>query len=133
MNAFHGGKDVFKEFHQEVSSGFILSNSHEGKKIYFIGDSLYVPCIKEAIDKFCPDYIVVNGCQAMSPIGPILMGIDGIKQVHADAPNAVIIVVHMDAVPHASLTRLDIKKFIQEENLENKVLLPDDNETLNLY
>ena len=101
------GKDFFNEFHQEVSPGFRLSNSHEGKKLYFIGDSLYAPCIKEAIYKVCPDYIVVNGCQAMSPVGPILMGIDGIKQVHTDAPNAVIIVVHMDAVPRASLTRLD--------------------------
>ena len=130
ISTYHGGKEISQEYHSEVSSGFILSSPHESKKIYFVGDSLYAPCIKEAIKKHNPDYIVVNGCQAMSPYGPILMGIDGIAQVHADAPNSKIIVVHMDAVPHASLTRRDIKKFIHDENLENIVFMPNDNETL---
>ena len=44
------------------------------------------------------------------------------------APDAVAIASHMDNVGHEMLWRKDIRKFVEENSLESRVLVPEDGE-----
>ena len=57
------------------------------------------------------------------------MNLEDIKQVLNHSKNSLLIASHMDTVSHLTLTREDIKHFINSENITN-LLVPDDGETL---
>ena len=59
------------------------------------------------------------------------MGLDDILQVCKAAPEAKIIVTHLDAVPHALVGRKEVKDFVQKNDLVNQVIIPNDGEICN--
>ena len=52
-----------------------------------------------------------------------------IKEVLNKAPYSTVIASHMDTVSHLTVTREDLKKF-KDENYIDNLLIPDDGETL---
>ena len=56
------------------------------------------------------------------------MGLDDVREVLRAAPDAVVIASHMDNVGHEMLWRKDIRKFVKENSLESRVLVPEDGE-----
>ena len=61
---------------------------------------------------------------------PILMGVDGVREVALAAPGATLIATHMDAVNHARLNRADLRAFAEAEGLGQRLLIPVDGEIL---
>ena len=59
------------------------------------------------------------------------MNIDDIKELLNQAPKSTIIASHMDTVSHLTITRNDLRNFINKEKIKN-ILIPDDGETINL-
>jgi hypothetical protein len=57
------------------------------------------------------------------------MGKDDIYEVYKAAPNAKIIVSHMEAVNHWTLSRNELKSFINEKGISSNVLVLDDGES----
>ena len=57
------------------------------------------------------------------------MGKDDIYEVYKSAPTAKIIVTHMEAVNHYTLSRHDLKVFLNEKEISSNVLVPDDGES----
>ena len=57
------------------------------------------------------------------------MGKDDIYEVYKAAPEAKIISVHMEAVNHWTLSREQLKHYIEEKGLSSNVLVPDDGES----
>jgi hypothetical protein len=56
------------------------------------------------------------------------MDIEDIKKTCKQAPNARVIIAHLEAWNHCSLSRQDLKNFIQDESLTEQVLIPVDGE-----
>ena len=72
---------------------------------------------------------MVNAAEAtIEACGRIIMGLDDVREVLRAAPDAVVIASHMDNVGHEMLWREDIHKFVKENSLESRVLVPEDGE-----
>ena len=97
---------------------------------YLAGDTIWTQCVSDAITKYSPDLIALNAAGAQfRESGLIIMGTDDVAKVREAAPSAKIIITHMDAVPHASVSRTEMKKFIADNNIEN-IFVPNDGETI---
>ncbi|RBN36569.1 hypothetical protein DMN50_34865, partial [Priestia megaterium] len=75
------------------------------------------------------EIIVVNGGDnQFLEGGSLVMGKEDIYQVFKAAPHATIISVHMEAVNHWTLSREELKGFINEKDMASRVFIPDDGE-----
>lgn len=103
------------------------------KTFYAAGDTLWYDGIRRAIEKYKPEVIALNAANAQMYDGtPILMGVDGVREVAQAAPAAVLIATHMDAVNHARVTREDLRKFGRANGLEQRLHIPEDGEIVSL-
>ena len=103
------------------------------KTFYAAGDTLWYDGIRRAIEKHQPDVIALNAANAQMYDGtPILMGVDGVREVALAAPDAILIATHMDAVNHARVTREDLRKFSMANGLEHRLQIPEDGEIVSL-
>lgn len=110
--------------------GFVLRAPGE-KVFYAAGDTLWFDGVQRAITTHRPQVIALNAANAQMYDGtPILMGVDGVREVAQAAPEAVLIATHMDAVNHARLNRADLRAFAAAEGLEQRLLIPVDGEIL---
>ncbi|MNN85128.1 hypothetical protein D3C81_2023810 [compost metagenome] len=86
--------------------------------------------MQEVIETHHPEIIVVNGGDnQFYEGGSLVMGKDDIYEVYKAAPNAKIIVSHMEAVNHWTLSREDLKSFANEKEISSNILVPDDGES----
>lgn len=100
-------------------SGYVLND------LYLAGDTIWCQEVQSAIDTYHPKHIVLNGGAAQFIKGdPIVMSIADIKKVRAYAPDAQLIIVHLEAVNHSKQSRQQIKAAFPDQN----VLVPDDGE-----
>lgn len=133
----HGEKKKAKPvFHamkmRYESMGFVMMHQEE-KIVYFTGDTIWCDEVKNAIDTYRPDYIIANCADAKTEnSGSILMGCEDIKSMHEYAPYAKIVATHLDCVPHATVDRKILKKFVKDNKLTGFVLIPDDNEIISI-
>ncbi|MNP65731.1 hypothetical protein D3C76_1613520 [compost metagenome] len=88
--------------------------------------------MQEVIDTHLPKIIVVNGGDnQFFEGGSLVMGKDDIYEVYKAAPDAKIIVSHMEAVNHWTLSREDLKSFAHEKEISSNILVPEDGESYN--
>ena len=87
--------------------------------------------MKQTIDKFRPKVIILNCCEATTPIGRLIMNLDDVEKVCEVDSNAIIIATHLDSVNHALVTRNDVKKFAKEKGLK-QIAVPDDGESITI-
>ena len=110
------------------ASGFILQHKQE-KTIYVAGDTIWYPDVKETLETYQPDIIILNACAAeLLDFGRLIMDDNDVYEVYKTCPNAIIIVSHMDTVSHATLTRETLRKKLAEKCIANKILIPADGE-----
>ena len=110
--------------------GFVLRAPGE-KVFYAAGDTLWFGGVQRAITTHGPQVIALNAANAQMYDGtPILMGVDGVREVAQAAPDATLIATHMDAVNHACLDRAGLRAFAAAEGLERRLLIPADGEIL---
>ncbi|WP_028608784.1 MBL fold metallo-hydrolase [Paenibacillus harenae] len=111
-------------------SGVVLSHPDE-KTLYIAGDTIWCDDVEEAIRIHRPEVIVVNGGAAQFLQGdPITMGKEDICRTYSAAPQATIIVSHMEAVNHCILSRRELTGFIEEKGLAAHIFVPADGETI---
>ncbi|MED2944626.1 MBL fold metallo-hydrolase [Bacillus swezeyi] len=123
----HGRGEILK-LAGEVC-GVVFKHSNE-KTLYVAGDTVWYEGVQEEIDTHQPDIIVVNGGDnQFLEGGSLVMGKEDIYEVYKAAPNATIISSHMEAVNHWTLSREELKTFIQEKGISSHVLVPDDGES----
>lgn len=109
--------------------GVVFKHSNE-KTLYVAGDTVWYGAVQDVINTHKPEIIVVNGGDNQFLLGgSLVMGKDDIYEVYKVAPNAKIISVHMEAVNHWTLSREELKSFIQEKRITSNVLVPDDGES----
>lgn len=123
----HGRGEILK-FAGNVC-GVVFNHPNE-KTFYVAGDTVWYEAIQEVIDAHKPEIIVVNGGDnQFIEGGSLMMGKDDIYEVYKAAPNAKIIVSHMEAVNHWTLSRNELKRFIHEKEISSNVLVPEDGES----
>jgi L-ascorbate metabolism protein UlaG (beta-lactamase superfamily) len=112
--------------------GVIFDHPNE-QKLYIAGDTVWYSRVKNIINKNKPEVIIVNGGDNQTyESSSLIMNEFDIYQVAKEAPNSKIIVVHMEAVTHWNLSRNRLKQFLNEKELENQVLIPDDGDSYNM-
>ena len=111
--------------------GIVFRHTDE-KTLYLAGDTVWYEKVQEIIDTYKPEVIMLNGGENQfvedGPVGPLIMGKEDIYEVYKAAPEADIVVSHMEAVNHWGLSREELKNFIKEKGIESNVVVPDDGE-----
>lgn len=109
--------------------GVVFKHANE-KTLYVAGDTVWYDAVQEVIEIHKPEIIVVNGGDnQFLQGGSLVMGKEDIYEVYKAAPNAKIISVHMEAVNHWTLSRAELKSFIEEKGISSNVIVPDDGES----
>ncbi len=126
VNAVHGANIVASKA-MGKGSGYVLQG--ETKTLYIAGDTVYCKCVESVIDQYSPDIIILNCCEATTPIGRLIMGLDDVEMVCKKAPAATIIATHLDSVNHAIVTSDDVRTFSKNHSLD-QVLVPCNGEYL---
>ncbi len=126
------GKDKVVEDMKEVLgdvSGIVFKHPEE-KTFYIAGDTIWCQAVEDNLNKYHPDIIVLNSCDA-KVIGDesIIMGKQDVYEVYKAAPDATIIASHMESVNHATLSRKELREFLSEKGMMQRVLVPEDGES----
>lgn len=113
------------------SCGVIMTAKDEPKKLYIAGDTIWFEGVEKTIAAERPDVIILNACAAeFIDQGRLIMDDADVASVVEAAPDAAVIVSHMDNVAHASITRTSMKERLTKRGIWTKVVMPDDGETL---
>ena len=76
--------------------------------------------------------ILLNAGEArmLGYVGSIIMSKDDVLRAAQAAPDAAIVAVHMDAINHMTLSRDELRDYVQQNDIEDRVLIPADGEIL---
>ena len=111
------------------ASGVFFSSPAETKTLWIAGDTVWYPEVEAALATLRPDAIVLNACAAQfRTFGRLIMDDADVEAVCRAAPDATVIVSHMDTVAHATLTRKTLRAALERRGLADRVLMPDDGE-----
>lgn len=127
--AIHGDSEKVIRKMGEVC-GYVFEAPGE-KCLYLAADTIYCTEVEQAIRKYHPKTIVLNCCEATTPIGRLIMNLPDVEKVCREAPGAAVIASHLDGVNHALLTRKDLKEFANERCL-SAIRVPEDGECIAL-
>jgi L-ascorbate metabolism protein UlaG (beta-lactamase superfamily) len=106
------------------TSGFVLS---DGASLYIAGDTVWGDEVRAALDEHHPDVVVVNAGGARFLEGdPIVMTADDVVATARHAPQARVVVAHLEAINHCVQTRADLHQRLHEEDLTDRVTVPED-------
>lgn len=109
--------------------GFYLELPNE-PSIYISGDTVLTDDVKRALNELKPDITVVATGQAQMDVGqPLLMPTDEVMEFIRLSPGKVI-ANHMEALNHCPIERSTLKQTLEHHQLADKVLIPEDGETL---
>ncbi len=121
--AVHGDSDEAVQKMGEVC-GYVFEASGE-KCLYLAADTIYCSEAEQTIRKYHPEVIILNCCEATTPLGRLIMNLPDVEKVCQAAPQAIVIASHLDSVNHALLTRKDIIAFAKKKNLSG-IRVPED-------
>ncbi|HQQ68835.1 MAG TPA: MBL fold metallo-hydrolase [Alicycliphilus sp.] len=111
----------------------VVFSAPKAKTVYVAGDTVWRPEVDQALKQHQPDVVVLNTGSAILTgfeEHPIIMGKQDTLQAYKAAPKAAIIAVHMDAVNHMSLSRKELREFVQENKIQDRVMIPGDGESI---
>lgn len=124
--AVHGDNEKVVE-KMGCGSGYVLCG--ERRKLYIAGDTIYCRAVEDAIEKYRPDVIALNCCEATTPLGRLIMNLSDVGAVCKRAPKALVIATHLDSVNHALLTSDDVRNFVQAHGF-TQVCVPRNGEVI---
>lgn len=101
------------------------------KTLYLAGDTIWYDSVKDIIDKFKPEIIILYACGAsLKFFGRLIMDRRDVLKVHEAAPNAKLVISHMESVAHATVTRAEMRDFAQKNGFIDSIVIPADGEEL---
>jgi L-ascorbate metabolism protein UlaG (beta-lactamase superfamily) len=100
--------------------------------VYLAGDTIWRNEVDQSLAKFKPNVILLNTGEArmLGFVGSIIMSKDDVLRAYKGAPNATILAVHMDAINHMALSRKDLREYVEQNGMQDRVLIPADGEVL---
>lgn len=128
----HGTDDTMKSYGKVLGevSGFVMTHASE-KSIYVAGDTIWNTDVDEVLLKFKPGIIILNaGAATITGSPPIIMGKEDVLKASKNAPSSQVIATHMEAVNHATLSRKELRDFLEKNQALANVKIPLDGEIL---
>jgi L-ascorbate metabolism protein UlaG (beta-lactamase superfamily) len=124
----HHGTGQIEEMMGKVS-GFVLKDQQQ--TVYIAGDTIWCQEVKNALDKYQPQLIIVNsGAPRFLTGGPITMTAADVINVHRNLPGSRVVAVHLEAVNHCTIGRADLKNALAAAGIgKDTVFVPDDGAT----
>lgn len=114
-----------------MACGVVFSHPEE-KTLYIAGDTLWNQYVQDSLKEFQPEIVVLNAGDAhILGVGSVTMGKQAVYEVYQAAPQATIIVCHMEAINHELLTRQELREFSTVKGMSDRLLVPEDGETYN--
>ncbi len=110
----------------------VVFQAADAPTVYFVGDTIWRPEVDAALDSFAPDVVVLNTGEARLPgfTGSIIMSKDDVLHATQAVPDATVVTVHMDAINHMNLSREQLRDFVEQNGIEDKVRIPADGEVV---
>ncbi len=130
VDARHGDTDELAG-RMGATSGFVFVKEGE-KTVYLAGDTVYCDGVRQVIDQFLPDVIIVNACDARARWGRLIMNVEDVMKTCECRRNSLVIASHMGAVSHAHLSRKQLKEALAGSRYEEQVLIPEDGESVQI-
>ncbi|WP_271896613.1 MBL fold metallo-hydrolase [Candidatus Phyllobacterium onerii] len=102
--------------------------------IYWAGDTILYPPVRETIATSAPDIIITHSCGAEWDDLLIVMDAEQTIEICRIAPEDTrIIATHMEALDHATVSRDDLQDYANAHDIaKHKLLIPSDGEVLHL-
>jgi len=109
--------------------GFHIELANE-KSVYISSDTVFTEHVQKVLVEFKPEIAVVACGTARLDIGqPLLMRMNDILKFVALAPNQVF-ANHLEALNHCPTTRKELREALAENDLLDKVSIPEDGENV---
>jgi L-ascorbate metabolism protein UlaG (beta-lactamase superfamily) len=123
-------------------SGFVLddgegrspsgnrSKAGDDESVYVAGDTVWYDAVAETLETYAPDVAIVNAGAAQFLEGdPITMTKEEVV-TFTEATDADVIAVHMDAINHCLLSRVELEQHLEEVGLDDRVVVPRDGDSV---
>ncbi|MCM3173673.1 MBL fold metallo-hydrolase [Paenibacillus sp. MER 99-2] len=111
-------------------SGFILSTPEE-ESLYIVGDCVLTDPIKHVFNQYKPLVCIVNSASAQLLFrSTITMTPQDISTILEISPSTKVIAVHMDAIRHCTTSRKALSHYIEQNQLLDSVVIPEDGECI---
>jgi hypothetical protein len=111
-------------------SGYVIQAPGD-PDLYITGDSIWCREVEDSLNSYQPGVIVVNsGAAQFLTGGPITMTAEDVVNVSIASPGAEVVVVHMEAINHCLLSRVELLDAVTEAGIETQVKIPADGETM---
>lgn len=125
----HGSGPILKTLGDV--SGFVLRAQDE-PTLYWAGDTVWCDEVAEVLEAEHPEIIIVHASGAkLQGSDVIVMNDEMVTTVCNEAPEAVVVAVHMEALDHATVTRAQLRQTAQRCVIPDKqLLIPEDGQTL---
>lgn len=125
----HGPAEVLDDMGEVC--GFLIS-ADDGPLLYWAGDTILCPPVETVIASEGPAVIVVHGCGALwAGKGPLVMDVEMVLETARLADGATIVVTHLDAVDHATVSRADFRRLATTGTIgADRIVIPADGEIL---
>jgi len=125
--AKHGYGFVAKPMGNVIGYYIELPNQ---KSIYLSSDTIYTAAVDKVIKEYKPDIsVLASGAAQFDVFKELIMNVDDILKFVKNTSGKVI-ANHMEAINHCPLTRKKLKDLLINNNLINKVLIPEDGELM---
>ena len=113
------------------SMQFVLKSPGQ-KTFYVSGDTVWNELVELALNKYKPDIIVLNAAEtAYEGIkGSSIMEANDIKTCYKLCKDAKILITHLNSYPHNKYTIETMKIFVEENNMKDRVIVPEDGEII---
>lgn len=130
----HGNNEAYAVPHLAERLGDacgLVFTHHDEKTLYIAGDTVWVKPYLKALRHFKPEVVVLNTGEAqINEYGPIIMGAHDTLHTLQVLPETMVVASHMEAINHCLLTRQLLREYTQQNGIEEKVLIPEDGDTL---
>lgn len=101
------------------------------KTLYLAGDTIWYNAVEETIEKYQPEIIILYACGAsLRFFGRLIMDQHDVLKVHKAAPDAKLVISHMESVAHATVTRSEMRDFAARNGFMESIVIPADGEIL---
>lgn len=125
----HGTGIIGKQM-GNVSGYVVTCDDHV---VYLAGDTIWCSEVAQALERYQPSFVVVNGGGARFVTGDaIVMTIPDVITVSKYAPQAKIMVVHLEAVNHSAESRDEIKEALKSHGLSGRYFVPQNGEIVGI-
>lgn len=111
--------------------GFYLKLPNQ-KSIYLSSDTIYTDAVAKVLKEYKPEIsVLASGAAQFDLFKQLIMNVDDILKFVATTPGKVI-ANHMESINHCPLTRKKLRALLIENNVSDKVLIPEDGAILEM-